>query len=199
MNRTRRRGPSFFVVIVRCPSTRARRSRCYSWAPRPAEAPAVGAAVEARFRGDVEWFPGKIDGVSEDGTYAPPTTTATARKKIRRSFGPRRSRRRRSEAKQARKVQVYEAGHSRVIGRIDVRGLPGYAGSMSTTNRPTGMAASGRRPLQETPAVISRAPWARSSAASPLRLASKSESEDGSRPSNTAANKKTVALMPEPQ
>ena len=31
---------------------------------------AVGACVEARFGGDDEWFPGKIDGVNEDGTYA---------------------------------------------------------------------------------------------------------------------------------
>ena len=28
------------------------------------------ASNEARFRGDVEWFPGKVDGVNEDGTYA---------------------------------------------------------------------------------------------------------------------------------
>jgi hypothetical protein len=31
---------------------------------------AVGACVEARFGGDDEWFPGKVDGVNEDGTYA---------------------------------------------------------------------------------------------------------------------------------
>jgi len=47
----------------------ARRSWLYSWGPASAEALAVGAAVEARFRGDVEWFPGTIDGVNKDGTY----------------------------------------------------------------------------------------------------------------------------------
>ena len=66
--------PSKGTVVFRSdcelPVDEARRSWCYSWAPAAAEALAVGAAVEARFRGDVEWFPGKIDGVNEDGTYA---------------------------------------------------------------------------------------------------------------------------------
>ena len=65
--------PSKGTVVFRSncelPVDEARRSWCYSWAPAAAEALAVGAAVEARFRGDVEWFPGKIDGVNEDGTY----------------------------------------------------------------------------------------------------------------------------------
>ena len=38
-----------------------------------------------------------------------------------------------------------------------------------------------------------------SAAAHSLSEASYNESEDGSRPSNTAANKNTVALIPEPQ
>ena len=69
MNRTRRGGTVVFRSNCELPVDEARRSWCYSWAPAAAEALAVGAAVEARFRGDVEWFPGKIDGVNEDGTY----------------------------------------------------------------------------------------------------------------------------------
>jgi len=66
--------PSKGTVVFRSncevPVDEARRSWVYSWASAAAEALAVGAAVEARFRGDVEWFAGTIDGVNEDGSYA---------------------------------------------------------------------------------------------------------------------------------
>jgi len=63
------KGTVVFRASCAVPVDEARRSWLYSWAPAATEALAVGAAVEARFCGDVEWFAGKIDGVNEDGSY----------------------------------------------------------------------------------------------------------------------------------